>query len=82
MFFIEPLFYHNAIIFERYGFAYCAGGFDAVTMQSSSRAAASRAADRRQPVPNAGRMADLLPRSWAIHDILGRPFTESRCTSA
>ena len=25
VFFIEPLFYHNAVIFERYGFAYLVG---------------------------------------------------------
>lgn len=75
--FAEPLFYHNAVIFERYGFAYqqgrrfmqrIQGGFgpdgDLLPLLDGST-------PFRQPqAANSIRL-----RSWAIHDgILGEPF--------
>lgn len=78
MYFIEPLYYHNAIIFERYGFSYQVGkrlmdsihagfqeGGDLFALLDGSN-------EFRQPAA-ANR---IRKRSWAIHDgILGEPFT-------
>jgi acetoin utilization protein AcuC len=78
VFFIEPLYYHNAIIFERYGFTYQLGrklmedihnGF-----QSSGRLADQL--DRKAPFRQPEARTSIRLRSWAIHDgILGEPFT-------
>ena len=79
LFFAEPLYYHNAVIFENYGFAYLKGkklmeriqeGFskgddllDLLNGSTSFRNPAARSSVRL--------------RSWAIHDgILGEPFTD------
>lgn len=78
MYFVEPLYYHNAVIFERYGFAYQMGkrlmgsihagfqpGGDLYAKLDGSTAF------RKPEVANS-----ILKRSWAIHDgILGEPFT-------
>ena len=77
LYFVEPLYYHNAIIFERYGFAYQQGrklmgrihqGFaengDLLKKLDSSPFRSPNAVD------------SIRLRSWAIHDgILGEPFT-------
>ncbi len=78
-YFIEPLYYHNAVIFERYGFAYQMGkrlmdsihaGFQGggdlnVQLDGSTAFRKPEAAD------------GIRRRSWAIHDgILGEPFTK------
>lgn len=78
MFLIEPLAYHNAIIFERYGFNYIKGRSEMVRIHEGF-------------LPNGELYGKLSPnnlfrhpdawktirgRSWAIHDgILGHPFT-------
>ncbi len=78
MYFVEPLYYHNAVIFERHGFSYQVGrrlmenihaGFQS---GGALRARLNGENDFRQP-----EAADsVLKRSWAIHDgILGEPFT-------
>ena len=78
VYFVEPLYYHNAVIFERYGFAYQMGkrlmesihagfqpGGDLSTQLDGSN-------DFRQPEA----AMKIRKRSWAIHDgILGEPFT-------
>lgn len=78
MYFVEPLYYHNAVIFERYGFAYQMGkrlmesintgfqpGGDLHTQLNGST-------EFRQP----DAAMKIRKRSWAIHDgILGEPFT-------
>jgi len=78
MYFVEPLYYHNAVIFERYGFSYQVGkrlmnsihtgfqnGADLQTQLDGSNSF-------RQPEAANG----IRKRSWAIHDgILGEPFT-------
>lgn len=78
MYFVEPLYYHNAVIFERYGFAYQMGkrlmgsihagfqpGGDLYAKLDGSTAF------RKHEAANS-----ILKRSWAIHDgILGEPFT-------
>ena len=78
MHFAEPLFYHNAVIFERYGFRYQKGrrlmerinqgfqpGGDLLPLLNGST-------PFRQPEA----AESIRLRSWAIHDgILGEPFT-------
>jgi hypothetical protein len=78
MYFVEPLYYHNAIIFERYGFTYQEGRRFMDRIQSGFSAGGDliprleRANSFRQP--KAAKSIRL--RSWAIHDgILGEPFT-------
>ncbi len=77
-YFVEPLYYHNAVIFERYGFAYQAGKRLMERIQAGFQeggelvAALNGSSAFRQP--NAGN--SIRRRSWAIHDgILGEPFT-------
>jgi len=76
-YFVEPLYYHNAVIFERYGLAYVMGR----RRMESYHAAFSEGGElhslldgstfRRPEAVNSIRL-----RSWAIHDgILGEPFT-------
>lgn len=77
MYFVEPLYYHNAVIFERYGFTYQVGrrlmariesGFD----ETGDLSALLDGSTFRQP----GASHSIRLRSWAIHDgILGEPFT-------
>jgi len=78
LFFVEPLFYHVAIIFERYHFHYQSGkrlmkrinegfsdGGDLLPLLDGSSIF-------RQP----GAEKQIRLRSWAIHDnILGEPFS-------
>ena len=78
LFFAEPLYYHNAILFERYGFAYQRGrrlmeriqaGFEP---QGDLRAGLDGSTPFRQPQA----APSVRLRSWAIHDgLLGEPFT-------
>jgi len=78
MYFVEPLYYHNAIIFERYGFAYQEGRRFMNRIQAGFSAGGdllprlNGSTPFRQPeAANSIRL-----RSWAIHDgILGEPFT-------
>ncbi len=79
IYFIEPLFYHNAIAFERYGFAYARG----LRMMERIHAEFQPGGElhARLTGENPFRMPDawqtILGRSWAIHDgILGHPFTD------
>ena len=77
MYFVEPLYYHNAVIFERYGFTYQMGrrlmeriesGFG----ESGDLAKQLDGSTFKQP----GATHSIRLRSWAIHDgLLGEPFT-------
>ena len=77
MYFVEPLYYHNAYIFEHNGFAYQQGrrlmervqaGFAA---EGDLRGRLDDSTFRRRAAASSIRL-----RSWAIHDgILGEPFT-------
>ena len=78
MFFVEPLYYHNAVIFERYGFAYQVGKrqMDKIhtDFQEGGELWQRLDADNSFRSPQAANSIRL--RSWAIHDgILGEPFT-------
>lgn len=79
LYFVEPLYYHNAVIFERYGFTYLQGrrlmeriqqgfsvGGDLLPRLDGSNIF-------RQPQA----ACSIRLRSWAIHDgLLGEPFTD------
>ena len=78
LYFAEPLHYHNAIIFERYGFSYEKGR----KLVERIHAGFAPGGDLRKKLdgstpfrmPEAANSVRL--RSWAIYDgILGEPFT-------
>ncbi len=78
MYFVEPLYYHNAVIFERYGFAYQMGkrlmGSIHAGFQPGGDLYAKLDGSTAFRKPEAAN--SILKRSWAIHDgILGEPFT-------
>jgi hypothetical protein len=78
IYFVEPLYYHNAVIFERHGFAYQEGRrfMDRIHKGFSAGGDLLPRLDGSTPFrqPNAANSIRL--RSWAIHDgILGEPFT-------
>lgn len=79
MYFVEPLYYHNAVIFERYGMAYQQGRrlMERIEAGFSENGDLLPRLDGSTPFrqPNAAHKIRL--RSWAIHDgILGEPFTD------
>lgn len=77
LYFAEPLYYHNAIIFERYGFAYEKGRKLVERIQAGfcpSGDLVSRL-DCSSPFRMPAAVDSIRLRSWAIHDgILGEPF--------
>lgn len=79
MFIIEPLAYHNAITFERYGFSYMRGR---QRMEKIHQAFLPDGELHAKLTPdNPFRQPDywrsVRGRSWAIHDgILGYPFSD------
>lgn len=78
LFLIEPLAYHNAIVFERYGFSYMRGLKEMENIHRSFLPGGE--AHGRLTSDNLFRLPDawtrVRRRSWAIHDgILGHPFT-------
>lgn len=78
MFMIEPLAYHNAIIFERYGFNYMRGLKDMQAIHQAFQEGGDY--QRKLTAENPFRQPEFWQtvrgRSWAIHDgILGEPFT-------
>lgn len=78
MYFVEPLYYHNAVIFERYGFAYQMGRRQMEGIQAGfqERGELRQRLDNSNPFRSAKAADSIRLRSWAIHDgILGEPFT-------
>lgn len=78
IYFVEPLYYHNALIFERYGFAYQVGK----RLMESIHAGFQEAGELQQrlddstPFRSPQAASSIRLRSWAIHDgILEAPFT-------
>lgn len=78
MFMIEPLAYHNAIVFERFGFNYIRGLKDMKEIHEGFQ----QGGDFRlklndsNPFRQIDAWQSVRGRSWAIHDgILGHPFT-------
>jgi hypothetical protein len=78
MYFVEPLYYHNAVIFERYGFAYQMGKRQMENIQAGFQAGGDlrQRLDDANPFRSSKAADSIRLRSWAIHDgILGEPFT-------
>jgi hypothetical protein len=78
IYFAEPLYYHNAIIFERHGFSYQMGRrrMESINLGFLEGGELSQRLDGSTPfrLPHAGR--SIRARSWAIHDgVMGEPFT-------
>lgn len=78
MFMIEPLAYHNAIIFERYGFNYMRGLKDMhiLNEQFQPDGELYTRLNDENPFRKTTYQNRIIGRSWAIHDgILGHSFT-------
>jgi acetoin utilization protein AcuC len=74
---IQPLAYHNAILFERYGFAYSIGRgkMEWIDAEFASGGLLDRRLDGSTPFRQPGAGSTVRGRSWAVHDgILGEPY--------
>jgi len=77
IYFVEPLYYHNAIIFERYGFAYQIGRrlMEKIQDGFSPQGNLLPLLNNTSPFRTPEAANSIRLRSWAIHDgILGSPF--------
>ena len=77
MYFIEPLFYHNAIVFERHGFTYQSGRRRMKRIQEGFAPDGEFEAllDSSTPFRTPLARDSIRLRSWAIHDgIMGEPL--------
>ncbi|MCL4247394.1 MAG: hypothetical protein KJ065_04505 [Anaerolineae bacterium] len=78
MFLIEPLAYHNAIVFERYGFNYVRGfrEMQRIHQEFQPGGELHMRLDPAKPFRQPDAWRTIRGRSWAIHDgILGHPYT-------
>ena len=78
MYYMEPLYYHNAVIFERYGFSYQLGRRLMNQIQAGFEEGGefSKKLDDSNPFRSSKAANSIRLRSWAIHDgILGMPYT-------
>lgn len=78
MYFAEPLYYHNAVIFERHGFSYQMGRrrMEAFNLGFMKGGELNQRLDGSTPFRSPEAANSIRLRSWAIHDgILGEPFT-------
>jgi hypothetical protein len=78
MYFVEPLYYHNAVIFERYGFSYQVGKrlMDSIHKGFQNDGDLQVHLDGSNQFRQTEAANGIRKRSWAIHDgILGEPFT-------
>ena len=78
MYFVAPLYYHNAIIFERYGFKYQTGKklMTRIQAEFTRESEISRKLDKESAFRHPDAKKSIRLRSWAIHDgILGEPFS-------
>ena len=78
IYFVEPLYYHNAVIFERYGFTYQMGRklMERIETGFSSGGDLQNRLGGDSPFRSNQADHSIRLRSWAIHDgILGEPFT-------
>jgi hypothetical protein len=77
LFFVEPLFYHNAVVFERYGMAYVKGNrlMERINTDFQAGGALHIKLDRSSPFRHPEYANSIRGRSWALHDgIMGLPF--------
>ncbi|MCC7118804.1 MAG: hypothetical protein IT310_09785 [Anaerolineales bacterium] len=78
LYFVEPLYYHNAVIFERYGFAYQMGRrlMERIHLGFQPGGELLTKLDGSNEFRQAEAALKIRKRSWAIHDgLLGEPFT-------
>jgi len=78
MYFVEPLYYHNAVIFERYGFSYQMGRKRMNEIQAgfAEGGGLQQKLDDSNAFRSRNAANSIRLRSWAIHDgLLGEPFT-------
>lgn len=78
LFLIEPFAYHNAIVFERYGFSYSYGFKDMQLIDREFRPGGGlhQKLNGSTPFRQPDAWKSVRGRAWAIHDgILGHPFT-------
>jgi hypothetical protein len=79
LYLVEPLYYHNAVIFEQAGCAYIKGRrfMERIDSGFVEGQEFSQRLDRSTPFRSPAMANSILGRSWAIHDgLLGEPFTE------
>jgi hypothetical protein len=77
---VEPLYYHNAILFERYGFNYQQGRkrMEDIDQAFSPTGSVLSLLDNSTPFRRPAFAKSIRGRSWAIHDgILGQPHTQT-----
>jgi hypothetical protein len=77
LYFVEPLYYHNALLFESYGFNYDRGHQMMQRIHKEFGPGGSLAArlDGSSPFRQPGAANSIRLRSWALHDgIAGRMF--------
>jgi hypothetical protein len=78
MFFAEPLSYHNAVVFEQYGFSYQQGRrwMESIDTRFRKDGDLLRRLDGSSVFRQPGAALSIRGRSWAIHDgVLNEPFT-------
>ncbi|HEY5728648.1 MAG TPA: hypothetical protein VIS72_01260 [Anaerolineales bacterium] len=78
MYYVEPLYYHNAIIFERHGFGYQMGRrrMEGINLGFGEGGELTLRLDESTPFRSSNARNSIRLRSWAIHDgIMGEPFT-------
>ena len=78
MYYVEPLYYHNAVIFEHYGFSYQIGRrlMNEIQAGFGEGGALRQKLDDSNPFRSSQAVNSIRLRSWAIHDgLLGGPFT-------
>jgi hypothetical protein len=77
-FYIQPLAYHNAILFERLGFAYMLGlgRMEWIHKEFGAGGLLHQRLDGSTPFRRPGAECSVRGRSWAIHDgILDEPYS-------
>ena len=78
MYYAEPLYYHNAIIFERHGFSYQMGRrqMERINSGFQPRGDLREKLDNSSVFRTSNAGDSIRLRSWAIHDgVLGEAFT-------
>jgi len=79
IYFVDPLYYHNAVIFEKYGFAYQKGRklMERIQLGYSPGGDLIGKLDSSSPFRMPEASSSIRLRSWAIHDgILGESFSD------
>jgi len=77
--YIQPLAYHNAILFERLGFSYMLGlgRMEWIHKEFAPGRLLFKRLDGSTPFRSPGAASNVRSRSWAIHDgILGEPYSD------